>query len=378
MRAVASFIIRVMNRIRVVVEPRPYDALVERGLLARAGEVLREWYPAVLTKKADRVLFVVTTPTVNQLWGAKLQRSLKRAGFTAHVLTLPDGERYKKLSTVEMLAEQMVELGADRGAVVVALGGGVVGDCAGFLASMYMRGVDVVQIPTTLLAQVDASIGGKTGVNLRAGKNLVGAFHQPRAVLIDPDVLRTLPDREYCAGLYEAVKCGVIGRPALFELFETQREAILRREPALVEQIVRESVALKAEVVSLDERESGLRMHLNLGHTIGHALEAEGKYRRYLHGEAVAWGMIAIADVAQRIGKLGAESRDRIVAVVHGLSKLPVVDAQPRDIVRRLQSDKKARGGQVRFVIPTAIGKCEVMTGVPDAAVLKAIGGLAR
>ncbi len=376
-----------MKRIRVAVTLRPYDAMVERGILSGAGEVLRALYPAPPTVKSahgakankaggDRTLFVVTTPTVQKLWGTQLQRSLKRAGFATHVLTMPDGERHKRLSTVEKLADQMVALGADRTAVVVACGGGVVGDCAGFLAAIYMRGVDVVQIPTTLLAQVDASVGGKTGVNLRAGKNLAGAFHQPRVVLIDPDVLRTLPEREYCAGLFEAVKCGIIGKPALFELFETHREAILRRDPALVERIVEESVALKAEVVSQDERESGLRMHLNLGHTIGHALEAEGNFRRYLHGEAVAWGLVAIADIAHQLGKLDAASCERIVNVVLGLGKLPPVNADAKVILRRLQSDKKTSGGQVRFVIPTAIGACEVMRGVPDAVVMKAVRSL--
>ena len=200
--------------------------------------------------------------------------SLSAAGFAGKFIEMPDGERHKRLATVEKLSEKISRLGADRNAVIVALGGGVVGDVAGMLASLYMRGVDLVQIPTTVLAQVDASIGGKTGVNLRAGKNLVGTFHHPRVVLIDPAVLATLPDREFRAGLYEALKCGVIGKPELFRALENVDIKKLRRDPAKLEWVIAESVKLKAEVVSADERENGLRRVLNFGHTIGHALEA--------------------------------------------------------------------------------------------------------
>src|SRR5437868_9975199 len=201
--------------------------------------------------------------------------SLTAAGFAAKLLEMKDGEPYKKLATVEALAEKMLRLGADRDAMIVAFGGGVVGDTAGLLASLYMRGVDLVQIPTTVLAQVDASIGGKTGVNLRGGKNLLGTFHQPRAVLIDPSVLGTLPEREFRAGLYESLKCGVIGNPELFELLEKADVKQLRRNREKIEWVIAQSVKLKAKVVSSDERESGLRRVLNFGHTIGHALEAE-------------------------------------------------------------------------------------------------------
>src|SRR4029077_10514575 len=274
----------------------------------RAGDKLRELLrvaPGASPAKTGRArLFVVTVTPVRRRWGKKLMASLTAAGFAAQILEMPDGERYKKLATVEKLSEELSRLGADRNSVVIALGGGVVGDVTGLLASLYMRGVELVQIPTTVLAQVDASIGGKTGVNLRAGKNLVGTFHHPRAVLIDPSVLATLPDREFRAGLYEALKCGVIGSPELFREFEVNRERILKRDPPTVERLIAESVRLKAHVVSVDEKENGLRRVLNFGHTIGHALEAETGYRTLLHGEAVAWGMVAAARIAAGVGKL--------------------------------------------------------------------------
>ena len=281
-----------MTRVTIAVQPSPYDAIIENGLLERAGEHLREIV-------GDRLhLFIVTVPPVRRKWGKKLMKSLAAAGFKARLVEMSDGERHKRLATVEQLAEKLTRLGADRNAVIVAFGGGVVGDVAGLLASLYMRGVDVVQIPTTVQAQLDAAIGGKTGVNLSTGKNLLGTFHQPRVVLIDPAVLSTLPDREFRAGLYEALKCGVIGKPALFDCLEKVQLKALRGDAAAIEWVIAESVRLKAEVVSSDERENGLRRVLNFGHTIGHALEAESGYRRFLHGEAVAWGMIAATHIA--------------------------------------------------------------------------------
>ena len=248
---------------------------------------------------------------------------------------------------------------------MIALGGGVACDVTGFLASVYMRGVDVIQIPTTVLAQVDAAIGGKTGVNLRSGKNLVGTFHQPRAVLIDPAVLATLPSREYRAGLYESLKCGIIGDSALFELFERRRREILDREPGVMEEVIARSARLKASVVSADEREGGLRQVLNLGHTIGHALEAETRYTQLLHGEAVAWGMIAATNIAVAIGKLEAMAGERIANAVRGLGRLPKMKFKVAGVLKRLHSDKKTRRGVVHFVLPREIGKVEIVADVP-------------
>jgi 3-dehydroquinate synthase len=361
-----------MTRVVIAVPPRSYDAVIENGSLARAGACLREVLP-----EHER-LFVITVPPVRQRWGKKLLVSLAAGGFKVNVVEMPDGERHKKLSTVELLAEKLTKLGADRSAAVVAFGGGVVGDVAGMVASVYMRGVPLVQIPTTLQAQVDAAIGGKTGVNLRAGKNLVGTFHQPRVVLIDPAVLATLPDREFRAGLYESWKAGVIGRPELFERLEKISGKALRRDAATLQWVIAESVKLKAEVVSQDEREGGLRRVLNYGHTIGHALEAATGYRQFLHGEAVAWGMIAANHIAVAAGHLSADVARRINEAVARAGPLPGVTSPSRSILRLLQSDKKTSAGVLHFVLPKEIGRVEIARDVPDKVVIQAVDELRR
>jgi 3-dehydroquinate synthase len=356
-----------MPQATIHVLPRPYQASIENGLLARAGSVLSELLP-----HAGRI-FVVTVPPVRKRWGSKFLKSLTSAGFEPQVIMMPDGEPSKRLATVEAMAEKLAKLGADRKSVIIALGGGVVGDVAGLLASLYMRGVEFVQVPTTVLAQVDASIGGKTGINLVAGKNLVGTFHHPRVVLIDPDVLKTLPDREFRAGLYEALKCGIIGNVELFIRFEQNRARILKRDPGELEWLIAQSVRLKAEVVSADEHEGGLRRVLNLGHTIGHALEAETGYRKLLHGEAVAWGMIAATNIALSVGRTDSVTAGRISDAVLSLGRLPELNVNPRRIVGRLQSDKKTQNGVVHFVLPREIGKVEISSEVPERAVLRAV-----
>ena len=257
-----------VNHIEVKVAT-PYTAQIEAGLIARLGERVRE------LMGPGGSLFVVTAPPVRTHWGAPLSAALDGAGVKHEVLEIRDGERYKTLATVEDLTERLVRRGADRRSMLLALGGGVVGDVTGFTAAIYMRGIPFLQAPTTLLAQVDASVGGKTGVDLRAGKNLVGAFHQPRGVFIDPVTLSTLPEREYRAGLYEALKCGIIANAELFRFMEEKRDELLRRDAAALEWLITECVRIKADVVAADERESGLRRILNFGHTIGHALEAE-------------------------------------------------------------------------------------------------------
>jgi 3-dehydroquinate synthase len=361
-----------MPQATIHVPPTPYQASIENGLLNRAGSVLSELLP-----HSSRI-FVVTVPPVRKRWGAKLLSSLKGSGFAPQVILMPDGEPAKRLATIETLAEKLAKLGADRKAVIIGFGGGVVGDVAGLLASLYMRGVEVVQIPTTVLAQVDASIGGKTGVNLLAGKNLIGTFHHPRAVLIDPNVLKTLPDREFRAGLYEALKCGIIGNVELFLRFEQNRAKILKRDPGELEWVIAQSVKLKAEVVSADEREGGLRRVLNLGHTIGHALEAETGYRKLLHGEAVAWGMIAANNIALSVGRTDSVTAGRIADAVLSLGKLPEVSVSPRKILARLQADKKTQNGVVHFILPREIGKVEVASDVPESAVVDAVEELRR
>jgi 3-dehydroquinate synthase len=361
-----------MAQVTIHVPPRPYQARIENGLLARSGTLLAELLP-----QASKV-FVVTVAPVRRRWGAKLIRSLVSAGFKPQVIQMPDGEPAKKLKTIESLAERLSRLGADRKAVLIALGGGVVGDVTGLLASLFMRGVELVQVPTTLQAQVDASVGGKTGVNLRAGKNLLGTFYHPRIVLIDPEVLHTLPNREFRAGLYEALKCGIIGDVDLFLRFEQKRAQILKRDPVEIEGVIAQSVKLKAEVVSADEHEGGLRRVLNLGHTIGHALEAETGYHSLLHGEAVAWGMIAATHIALTVGRTDSVTAGRIADAVLSLGRLPELKVSARKILARLQADKKTQGGVVHFVLPREIGKVEIAADVPDNVVLDAVEELRR
>ncbi len=341
---------------------RSYPVLVERD----AASKLRDYIP----ERAGKV-FVVTTVDVWDFHGARLTAALW--GISHEVLMFPGGEENKRLSEVEKLAEQMVAAGGDRTSVVVAFGGGIVNDVGGFLAACFMRGVPVIQIPTTLLAQVDAGVGGKTGVNLVSGKNLFGAFHQPLAVLIDPEVLSTLPEREYRAGLYEVLKTGVIRSAELFELMVKQRQAILAREDGVVEEMVARSVAVKAAVVSADERESGLRRILNFGHTLGHALEAETRYSRFLHGEAVAFGMRAAVHLGCLHGDLDEAEGRRINEAIASYGPIPSLKGvEARALVRRLQSDKKTVQGRVHFVLPVRIGEVKVVAGIDEALILEA------
>ncbi|MDZ7638974.1 MAG: 3-dehydroquinate synthase [Bryobacterales bacterium] len=339
-----------------------YAAVVERGVLAHAAN----WIPAQAGK-----LFVITTEDVWQAHGTSLDAAL--GSKDRQVLFFPGGEANKRLSQVESLCDAMLTGGADRSSIVLAFGGGIVGDVGGFVAASFMRGVKVLQIPTTLLAQVDAATGGKTGVNLSGGKNLVGAFHQPHAVLADPAVLATLPQREYVAGLYEVLKYGVIRTPWLFELMESKREAVLAREPETVDALIAESVRIKAEVVSADERESGLRRILNFGHTIGHALEAETRYTRFLHGEAVGFGMVAATLLAERIGLLGGVEAGRVVETINSYGPIPsLAGVTAASLCERLFQDKKTIQGKVHFVLPERIGAVVVKSGIDSRVVLEA------
>ncbi len=353
-----------MRRITVRTGSHDYEALVERGALENAAVHLRPFL-------SKRKLFVVTTAPVWAQQGVRLERGLAGEPFLR--LTMPDGEEHKRLATVEKLAYQMLESGADRGSLLAAFGGGVVNDVAGFLGAIYMRGVSVIQIPTTLLAQVDAAIGGKTGVNLEGGKNLIGAFHQPELVLIDPDALATLPDREYRAGLYEVIKCAIIASRSLFQLLAERREEVLRRSPPVVEELIHESVRIKADVVSADEKEGDLRRILNFGHTLGHALEAETGYRRLLHGEAVAFGMRAAAWLAARTGLLANGDYGSIEQLLDSYGPIPRVDGVGAErLLARLGADKKTVGGQVHFVLPERIGSARVVAGIDPALVREA------
>jgi len=361
-----------MIRIPVNTPSSTYEVLIEPGSLTHSGAILRELLGSV------RDAFVVTVPPVRRRWGKVLATSLQKTGFLLHFIEMNDGERSKRLSTLEKLAEEMLRLGADRKAMVVAFGGGVVGDVAGMLASVYMRGVTLVQVPTTVQAQLDAAIGGKTGVNLRTGKNLIGTFYQPRLVLIDPETLATLPEREFRAGMYEALKAGVIGNAELFGRLENSSIKSLRKDSELATWAIAESVRLKARVVSADEKEGDLRRVLNLGHTLGHALEAATGYRQFLHGEAVAWGMQAAARISLEIGMCDLPVYEQIRGAIHAWGRLPSVTVQTSKALRLIQSDKKTESGVVNFVLPQAIGKVEIVKNVPQSAISAAMDEIRR
>lgn len=352
-----------MPSYRVETPQRCYSAIVERGVVGRVVEHL--------PPKAGKV-FVVSTEDVWRHQGSALERGL--VGTPHEVLHLPGGEENKRLAPLEALAEQMVERGADRSSVVIAFGGGIVNDMGGFLAAIFMRGIPVIQIPTTLLAQVDAAVGGKTGVNLVSGKNLIGSFHQPLIVLIDPALLDTLPEREYRAGLYEVIKCGIIRDAALFHFLDEHRGAVLDRRPEAVDRIIADSVRIKAEVVTQDERESDLRRILNFGHTFGHALEAETAYTRFLHGEAVAFGMRAAIYLGETSGLVSAEECVEMLQTIGDYGPIPPLDGiSAGNLFARLMHDKKTIQSKIHFVLPVRIGEVKMVSSLPEPAVREAI-----
>ena len=337
-----------------------YDVQIGRGLLALVGEQLDQLTSGALSSDRQKAV-VVTSPAIFEPWGERLL-----SGFAQRplVLTVAAGEAQKRLATVEQLAEQLAGAGADRDTILIAFGGGVLGDMTGFLAAAYMRGIRYVQVPTTLLAQVDSSVGGKTGVNLAAGKNLFGAFHQPLAVYADTDTLGTLPATELRAGLQEAIKAGVIRDRALFEFLESNAERVLSGDPDALLRVVADSVRVKAKVVAADERESGLRMILNLGHTLGHAIEAATGYAQLLHGEAIAWGMIAAVRLAAERGSVSASEGERIEATIRRYGPLKPFRVAAEDLVALTAKDKKNRSGARSFVLPAGLGDAVIVRDI--------------
>jgi 3-dehydroquinate synthase len=312
---------------------------------------------------------ILSSPLV---WHA-LERKIRHgipARLAPNVHLFDDAESEKNLQSVEGLAQSLVAAGADRRALIVAIGGGVVGDVGGFVAASYLRGVSLAHVPTTLVSQVDSALGGKTGVNLPEGKNLVGAFYPPRLVLVDPELLATLPEREFRGGLAEVIKYGVIADAKLFAFLEKQMDAILRREPRALGHVIQRSIAIKAQVVSKDEKESGLREILNFGHTFGHALESVTRYRHFQHGEAVAWGMMCAALLGHEVASTPADVVSRIVALVRRMGPLPPwPDVKPKELIEAMRSDKKARGGKLRFVLAKKLGQARTFDGVPEKTV---------
>ena len=299
-------------------------------------------------------LHVVTSPKV---WSA-VGKQVLRGANAVRVHEFDDAEAEKSLKSVEAIARSLVKAGADREAMVIAVGGGVVGDVAGFVAASYFRGVALVQVPTTLVAQTDSAVGGKTGVNLPEGKNLVGAFYPPRLVVVDTDVLKTLPQREFCAGLAEVVKYGVIADANLFAFLEKNFDRLLARDSRALERVIARSVEIKAGVVGKDEKETGLREILNFGHTFGHALESATGYKKYQHGEAVAWGMIAAALYGHEIRLTPAAAASRIISLVRRMGRLPAwPNVAAKRLIQLMGSDKKSHNGKLRFVLTPRIGK---------------------
>ncbi|HME10495.1 MAG TPA: 3-dehydroquinate synthase [Bryobacteraceae bacterium] len=347
-----------------VTTPRAtYPIVAERGCL----RTLKSHIPARIG-----TVFFVTTEDVWKLHGPALKNAM--GGREFEVLLFPGSESHKRMADVEVLAEQMMQCGGDRASIVIAFGGGIVTDVGGFLAAVFMRGIPVIQIPTTLLAQVDAAIGGKTGVNLNAGKNLVGSFHQPLAVLIDPGLLDTLPEREYRAGLFEVIKHGIIADPDLFRMLHEEPESVLAQKQNVVDRMIWDSVRIKGQVVSGDEREEDRRRILNFGHTFGHALEAETAYSQFLHGEAVGWGMKTAAILGRMEGTCSDECTASIAECICLYGPFPGWrELNAERLFARLKSDKKTVKGLVHFVLPVEIGVVTITPEVAEHHVLAAI-----
>jgi len=350
-----------MQTLNVELGSRSYPIYIGAGLLARP-ELIVERLP-------QKNAAIVTNSTIAPLYLAALQRALESRGVSVMSVTLPDGESYKTWGTLNQVFDALLEHRCERGTTLIALGGGVIGDLAGFAAAVYQRGVPYIQVPTTLLAQVDSAVGGKTAINHPLGKNMIGAFYQPLAVVSDTDTLATLPARELAAGLAEVIKYGLIRDPSFFEWLEGNMARLVRREAEALAYAIERSCANKAEVVARDERESGPRALLNFGHTFGHAIEAGTGYGTWLHGEAIAAGMLLAAKLSHRLGLIPAEDVRRLGALLAGAG-LPL-DPPELGLARYLElmgHDKKVEGGRVRFVLLRRIGEAYVSGEVPRAA----------
>ncbi len=353
--------------------PRSYDIRVERGLLARVGQETAQRVAG--GDGGGRLAVIITQPNIARLYGPALTGSLKSAGFAVQTIALAAGETRKTLRTVEKAYTHLRELSADRRTVVLALGGGVIGDIAGFVAATYNRGLDFVQVPTTLLAQVDSSVGGKVGVNLGQGKNLIGSFYQPRFVAIDPDTLATLPLRERRSGLAEVLKYGIIDDKPFLDLLAGEGERLITLQSALLEQVIAQSCRIKARVVEQDEQEGGLRAILNFGHTLGHALEGVTQYRMFTHGEAVALGMAGAALIGEEMGVTrpgDTQELMRTLQVFGFETRLPPM-LSVSGILGLLSLDKKSVGGEARFVLMNKIGHVTPGHIVPRAVIEQAL-----
>lgn len=349
-----------MSVLTVNLADNSYDILIGSGILSSLGS------RCAAIGLTSRVA-VITNPTVNALYGEVVRCSLAEAGYAVTVIEMPDGEVYKNAETLGHVYDDLIESGLDRTSFIVALGGGVVGDLAGFAAATYLRGIPFVQVPTTLLAQVDSSVGGKTAIDHPRGKNLIGAFYQPRLVLIDVDTLATLPEREYRAGLAEVIKYGVALDLPFFEYLEQHVGAIIAMEQECLESMIRRCCQLKAQVVELDEKESGLRAVLNFGHTLGHALEMLAGYREFVHGEAVALGMVLAARISAGLGHCSTAEIERIESLIACLglrTQPPTVERQ--GLLGAILTDKKNKDGTISFICNAGIGNFAVEQLLPE------------
>ncbi len=344
-----------MHSLNVDTPSRHYVVTLGDGALDRLGHLLDE-------AKVPARRFVVSSPLVWRLHGSRLAR------FTvAEPILVPDGERNKQLQTVLRVYDALIRANASRASTLITFGGGVIGDMAGFAAATYLRGIAFVHVPTTLLAQVDSAIGGKVGVNHALGKNLIGSFYQPHAVVVDPSVLATLPRREFRAGLYEVIKYGMTSSAALFDRIARERTAVFARESGVLSAIILESCRIKAAVVAADEREAGPRRILNFGHTAGHALEAVTRYRRYRHGEAVAYGMLVASELAALRSALADRDRKALADLIASLGPLPPInDIATGPVLEAMRHDKKMVAGRLHVVLPTAIGAMTIVDDVTE------------
>jgi len=354
-------------RIDVATPSRTYAVTIDDGALDRLK-------PLLDAAKLPERRFVVSSSVIWRFHGARLARALPGA----EAIMVPDGERFKLPQTVSRIYEALIRSNADRASTIVTFGGGVIGDTAGFAAATYLRGIALVHVPTTLLAQVDSSIGGKVGVNHALGKNLIGAFYQPHAVIVDPSVLGTLQRREFRAGLYEVIKYGMTSSAPLFDRIGREEKAIFARQPQVLTPLIAESCRIKGSIVASDEKESGPRRVLNFGHTAGHALEAVTKYRRFRHGEAVAYGMLVAAELAHARSALSEIDRKTLADLIARLGPLPpIADVPIGAMIEAMQHDKKMIAGRLHFVLPTAIGATAIVDDVTEKEMrtaLKTVG----
>ncbi len=344
-----------MEKLRVNLGERSYDITIGSTILNGIGEQLKSF-------DFSPKIAIVTNPTVFSLYGELVIDSIRKEGFEPIIVTIPDGEEHKNLSTLQQIYNELLRYKLDRKSALIALGGGVVGDITGFAASTYMRGIAYIQMPTTLLAQVDSSVGGKTGVDHELGKNMIGTFWQPRLVWIDVDSLNTLPKREFIAGIAEVIKYGVIYDRELFDFLEVNREKVLNLDRDALIYIIKRSCEIKAEVVSKDERESGLRSILNFGHTIGHAIETVTGYKRFLHGEAIAIGMALEIRLSQMLGLIDEIQVTKLKSLIesYGLPSEKPSDIKMHSIFLSMQLDKKAVAGELKFILPEKIGAVRI------------------